>query len=157
MPRRARDLRCSGRFDRMWATDLSIARRGLRREMHVKLHHARVDLKRGTWQNAFIGRRRICIDYPDKGQISPDITAMHAATQMQNRRTHVRRGSRSFLGACVMRHGERGTEVAMTYLPNANAGNDKDFLFSPSGPRAPYILPTAWLLLYVPSVRETIT
>lgn len=56
--------------------------------MHVKLHHARVDLKRGTRQNAFI-ERRICIDYPDKGQISDargDADAGHIAA-----RVHVKR------------------------------------------------------------------
>jgi len=65
----------------------------------VRLRHARVDLKRGTQQNAFIGRRRICIDYSTKGQISLDIIAMHAATQIHNP-SHAR-VDRSFFGACM--------------------------------------------------------
>jgi hypothetical protein len=61
-------------------------------ETHVDPYHARVDLKAGRirW-DASIGRRRVCIDYPDKGQSTPDIIAVYArrrAYEYATRRVH---------------------------------------------------------------------
>jgi len=117
--------------------DPSIARLhcGPRRETHVKLRHARVDLKRGTGQNAFIGRRHICIDYSGKGQISPDIITMHAATQIQYLVARATREARSFFDALV------GNEIKSRWCTLSNEKNEnKDFfLYPPWGSRASYM------------------
>jgi len=59
-------------------------------ETHVDPHHARVDLKAEIRWDASIGRRRVCIDYPDKGQNTPDIIAVYARCT----RTYVRASTR---------------------------------------------------------------
>lgn len=74
--------------------------------MHVKLRHARVDLKRGTRQNAFIGWRRICIDYPDKGQTSPDDARGDDAADAETAARNTRGVISSVLVSCVI--AERG-------------------------------------------------